>query len=74
VRLRLATGSRRTLASGLLATSGRTQFGRVLRLKSRDLRLLKRKRLLRVTVTVSLTDLSGNTARGHKTFTLRLRR
>ena len=44
------------------------------RLKRKDLALLKRKRKLRVTLAVSLRDLSGNTARGTKTFTLRLKR
>jgi hypothetical protein len=74
VTLRLARGSRRTLATGSLGTAGIRPFARTLRLKSKDLRLLKRKRRLRVTVAVSLRDLSGNTARGHRTFTLRLKR
>jgi hypothetical protein len=72
--LRLATGGRRKLASGLLASSGLQPLKLVLRLKKKDLALLKRKRKLRVTLTVSLTDVAGNTARGKKTFTLRLKR
>jgi hypothetical protein len=74
VTLRLATGSRRKLASRLIATSGSKSFKLVLKLKRKDLALLRRKRKLRVTLTVSLTDVAGNTARGHKTFTLRLKR
>jgi hypothetical protein len=72
--LRLATGKKRKLASGLLATSGNKSLKLVIRLKRKDLALLKRKRKLRVKLTVSLTDVAGNTARGSKTFTLRLRR
>jgi hypothetical protein len=72
--LRLATGSKRKLASGLLATSGTKPLKLVIRLKRKDLALLKRKHKLRVTLTVSLTDIAGNTARGKKTFTLRLKR
>jgi hypothetical protein len=72
--LRLATGSKRKLASGLLATSGTKPLKLVIRLKRKDLALLKRKHKLRVTLTVSLTDVAGNTARGKKTFTLRLKR
>jgi len=74
VRLRLARGTKRTLATAVLGTAGIQPFARTLRLKSKDLRLLKRKRRLRVTVAVSLRDLSGNTAKGHRTFTLRLKR
>jgi hypothetical protein len=69
--LRLATGGRRKLASGLLATSGVKAMKLVLRLSSRDLKLLKRRHKLRVRLTVSLTDVAGNTARGTKAFTLR---
>jgi hypothetical protein len=72
--LRLATGSKRKLASGLLATSGSKSLKLVIKLKRKDLALLKRKGKLRVTLTVSLTDVAGNTARGKKTFTLRLKR
>jgi hypothetical protein len=72
--LRLATGSKRKLASGLLATSGSKSLKLVIKLKRKDLALLKRKRKLRVTLTVSLTDVAGNTAKGKKTFTLRLKR
>ena len=72
--LRLATGKKRKLASGLLATSGNKSLKLVIRLKRKDLALLKRKHKLRVKLTVSLTDVAGNTARGSKTFTLRLRR
>ena len=72
--LRLATGSKRKLASGLLATSGTKSLKLVIKLKRKDLALLKRKGKLRVTLTVSLTDVAGNTARGKKTFTLRLKR
>jgi hypothetical protein len=72
--LRLATGSKRKLASGLLATSGTKPLKLVIRLKRKDLALLKRKHKLRVTLTVSLTDIAGNTARGKRTFTLRLKR
>jgi len=74
VRLRLARGTKRTLATAVLGTAGIQPFARTLRLKSKDLRLLKRKRRLRVTVAVSLRDLSGNTAKGHRTFSLRLKR
>jgi hypothetical protein len=59
VTLRLATGSRRRV---------------VLRLKKKDLALLKRKRRLRVTLTASMTDLAGNTAKATKTLNLRLKR
>jgi hypothetical protein len=72
--LRLATGKKRKLASGLLATSGTKPLKLVIRLKRKDLALLKRKHKLRVTLTVSLTDIVGNTARGKRTFTLRLKR
>lgn len=72
--LRLATGSKRRLASGLLATSGTKSLKLVIKLKRKDVALLRRKRRLRVTLTVSLTDVAGNTARGKKTFTLRLKR
>ena len=72
--LRLATGSKRKLASGLLATSGGKPLKLVIRLKRNDLALLKRRGKLPVTLTVSLTDVAGNTARGKKTFTLRLKR
>jgi hypothetical protein len=72
--LRLAKGSKRRLASRLIATSGTKSLKLVLKLKRKDLRLLRRKHALRVTLTVSLTDLAGNTANGRKTFTLRLRR
>jgi hypothetical protein len=72
--LRLATGTRRKLASGLLASSGSKPLKLVLRLKKKDLALLKRKHKLRVTLTVSLTDIAGNTARGKRAFTLRLKR
>jgi hypothetical protein len=72
--LRLATGKKRKLASGLLATSGTKPLKLVIRLKRKDLALLKRKGKLRVTLTVSLTDVAGNTARGKRTFTLRLKR
>ena len=72
--LRLATGSRRKLASGLIATSGTRAVKLVIRLKKKDLALLRRKRKLRVTLAVKLTDLAGNTAKGSKTFTLRLKR
>jgi len=46
----------------------------VLPRKKKDLALLKRKHKLRVTLTVSLADVAGNTAKGKKTFTLRLKR
>jgi len=72
--LRLAKGRKRRLASRLIATSGTKSLKLVLKLKRKDLRLLRRKHRLRVTLTVSLTDLAGNTANGRKTFTLRLKR
>jgi len=72
--MRLARGSKRKLASGLLATSGTKPLKVILKLKRKDLELLKRRHKLRVRLTVSLTDLAGNTARGGKTFTLRLKR
>jgi hypothetical protein len=72
--LRLAKGSRRSLGSRLIATSGSRSLKLVIRLKRKDLRLLKRRHKLRVTLTVSLTDVAGNRASGRKTFTLRLKR
>ena len=72
--LRLATGAKRRLATGLIATSGSKPVKLVIRLKRKDLALLRRRGRLRVTLAVSLTDLAGNTARGSKTFTLRLKR
>jgi hypothetical protein len=72
--LRLAKGRRRKLASGLLATSGNRPLKLVIKLRRKDLRLLRRRHRLRVKLSVSLTDVAGNTARGSKTFTLRLRR
>jgi hypothetical protein len=72
--LRLAGGSRRRLATRRIATGGRTAFNVVLKLTSKDFRLLKRKHKLRVRLTVSLTDLAGNRASAAKSFTLRLSR
>jgi hypothetical protein len=72
--LRLAGGKKRTLASGLLATGGSKPLTLVIRLKRKDLALLKRKHKLRVILSVSLTDVAGNTAKGSKSFTLRLSR
>jgi hypothetical protein len=70
--LRLATGRR--LATGLIGTAGSRPVKLVIRLKRKDLALLRRRHSLRVRLTVSLTDLAGNTVRRAKTFTLRLRR
>jgi hypothetical protein len=72
--LRLATGKRRRLATGLIGTAGSRPVKLVIKLKRRDLALLRRRHRLRVNLAVSLTDLAGNTARGSKTFTLRLKR
>jgi hypothetical protein len=69
--LRLATGKRRKLVSGVLATSGRHAFKLSLRLRSKDFRLLRRKHRLRVRLTVGLTDKSRNSAHSVKVFTLR---
>jgi hypothetical protein len=69
--LRLATGKRRKLVSGVLATSGRYAFKLTLRLRSKDFRLLRRKHRLRVRLTVVLTDKSRNSAHSVKVFTLR---
>jgi hypothetical protein len=69
--LRLATGKRRKLVSGVLATSGRHAFKLTLRLRSKDFRLLRRKHRLRVRLTVVLTDKARNSAHSVKVFTLR---
>jgi hypothetical protein len=69
--LRLATGKRRKLVSGVLATSGRYAFKLTLRLRSKDFRLLRHKHRLRVRLTVVLTDKSRNSAHSVKVLTLR---
>lgn len=74
VILRLATGSRRKLASKRLATGGTRSLKLVLRLTRKDFNLLKRRHRLRVRLTVSLSDAAGNTARAARSFTLRISR
>jgi hypothetical protein len=69
--LRLATGKRRKLVSGLLATSGNKPLVLRIKLKPKDVAALKRKRRLKVKLTISLTDVAGHTTRASKAFTLR---
>ena len=75
VMMQLLVGKRkRTLARARFTTAGTKSVHLVLRLKRKDLALLKRKHRLRMRLTVSLTDVAGNTAAGRKTLTLRLSR
>ncbi|MDX6656600.1 MAG: hypothetical protein QOH62_1393 [Solirubrobacteraceae bacterium] len=69
--LRIATGNRRKLVSGLLATSGNKPLVLRIKLKATDLAMLKRKHQLKVKLSISLTDVAGHTVSTSKTFTLR---
>jgi hypothetical protein len=69
--LRIATGNRRKLVSGLLATSGNKPLVLRIKLKATDLAMLKRKHQLKVKLSISLTDIAGHTVSTSKTFTLR---
>jgi hypothetical protein len=69
--MRMASGRKRKLGSGLIATSGTKPLKVVIKLKRKDFKLLERKGRFRVRLTVSLSDVAGNTAKGAKTFSLR---
>ena len=69
--LRMATKRGRTLVSGLLATSGNKPLVLRIKLKPKDVVELRRKRSLKVTLTIALTDIAGQTTRASRTFTLR---
>jgi hypothetical protein len=69
--LRLAKKGGRVLVSGLLATSGNKPLILRIKLKAKDVAMLKRKRSLKVKLTISLTDIAGHKASATKTFTLR---